>query len=634
MANDNEILYPRNERQGLDGGLNNRFEKHLILDNESPDCANVIFDNGAVETRLGTRKANSAAVGSFAGHGLYTRHDSSNLTQTMIAWFNGTAYAYGTNTFVAIASSVSVYTVGVRVCAAEYENYIFFDNGYSIAYKYNQFFTRHGIYPPTSNTVSVVCGGTGVLTGDVNYKVTYVNSNLVESDVTTATTTYVASSNQISLTSIPTGAASFGVLYRRIYRRHSGGTYLRVTEIQDNTTTSYTDNISDANLGAAAPTDQGVPPKYSAIITHQNRLFCNDLAHPSFVWYSELGNPYVFKTTSFEEIGDNAGDLVQGFVIHDNGLVVLTDKSSYLIYMPDTTPTNWEIVKLRSPYGTRSPFSGFSYNNKQMYAAVENDNFVGFAAISGDAVDPDASLLTVSAAGSELKSNRIEPDMLLVPSNMVGRISSIVFQNKAYIALAYGAAQTTNNRIYVFDFSINNLSKKQEASWVPWTGLNPEQFTVYNGALYYQTSTATGFVYEMNRASTYSDDGSAINSYFWTKEFSGVPGHEQFMKDMRYVNLLYEKPGDYYMYLNYKVDSDDGDGNRLQIYLNPGSSLWGSMAWGVDDWGGGRDYDEDRQYLGQLIGKRIQFRFSNQNTVNQKFKVLGIQFGYLLKGRR
>lgn len=634
MANDNEILYPKNERQGLDGGLNNRFEKHLIADNESPDCANVIFDNGAVETRLGTRKANSAAVGSYVGDGLYTRHDSSNKAQTMIAWFNGTAYAYGTNTFVAIASSVSIFTAGTRVAASEYENYIYFNNGNNISYKYNGAFTRHGVYPPTANTLSVVCGGTGVLTGDVNYKVTYVNSNLVESNVTTATATYVASSNQISLTSIPVAPTSFGALYRRLYRRASGGTYLRVTEIQDNTTTAYTDNVAEGSLGAAAPTDQGVPPKYSAIITHNNRLWCNDTENPSLVWYSELGNPYVFKTTSFEEVGDNSGDIVQGFVIHDNGVVVLCDKNNYLIYQPSTDPSGWEVVKLRSPYGTRSPFSGFSYNNKQMYAAVENDNFVGFAAISGDSADPDATLLTVSAAGSDLKSNRIEPDMLQVPSNMVARISSIVHKNKGYIAVAYGTGATNNNRVYVFDFSINNLSKKQEASWVPWTGLNCEQFTVLNGVLYYITSTATGFVYEMNRPSTYSDDGSAINSYFWTKEFSGQPGHEQFMKDMRYVNLLYEKPGAYSMYLNYKVDSDDGDGNRIAIDLNPGSSLWGTMIWGVDSWGGGRDYDEDRQYLGQLIGKRIQFRFSNQNVAGQKFKVLGLQFGYLLKGRR
>jgi hypothetical protein len=634
VANDNEILYPKNERQGLDGGLNNRFEKHLIADNESPSCLNVIFDNGAVETRLGTRKANSTAVGTFAGHGLYTRHDSDNIAQTMIAWFNGTAYAYGTNTFVTIGSAQSIFTAGVRVCASEYENYIYFNNGYNVAYKYNGAFTRHGIYPPSANTASIVCADSGNVTGDIQYKFTYVNSNLVEGDVTSATATYTAAGGTVSITSIPTAYASFGVLYRRIYRRASAGTYLRVTELQDNTTTSYSDNLADGSLGAEAPTDQGVPPKYSAIITHQNRLFCNDLENPSLVWYSELGNPYVFKTTSFEEVGDNSGDLVQGFVIHDNGLVILCDKSNYLLYMPDTTPANWEMIKLRSPYGTRSPYSGFSYNNKQMYAAVENDNFVGFAAISGDSADPDATLLTVSAAGSDLKSNRIEPDMLEVPSNMVPRISSIVYKNKAYIALAYGSGQTTNNRIYVFDFSINNLSKKQEASWVPWTGLNPEQFTVLNGTLYYQTSTATGFVYEMERPSTYSDDGSAINSYFWTKEFSGRPGHEQFMKDVRYVNILYEKPGSYFMDLNYKVDSDEGDGNQVQVDLNPGSSLWGTMTWGIDDWGGGREYDEDRQYLGQLIGKRIQFRFSNQNTAGQKFKVLGIQFGYLLKGRR
>jgi hypothetical protein len=233
-----------------------------------------------------------------------------------------------------------------------------------------------------------------------------------------------------------------------------------------------------------------------------------------------------------------------------------------------------------------------------------------------------------------MKSERIQPDVFNFNDIYVDRISSMVFQNKAYITVTYGDTATANNRIYVFDFSIANLSKKQAFSWIPWTGLTAEQFSIYGGKLYYQSSAAVGHVYEMNVTGQYSDDGVAINSYFYTKEFSGVPGDEQQQKDFRYVNLLYEKAGGYFMNLTYRVDSDSGEGNTLAISLDPGGSLWGTMVWGVDDWGAGAAEGEERIFLGQLRGKRIQFKFSNQNTVNQKFKIIGEQFSYNRKGRR
>lgn len=628
-----DILYPDNKRQTFDGGKNSKFDPELIAPNESPDCKNVIFENGAVETRLGTAILNTATVGSHANHGLYTRHTNTG-NQTMCAWFNGTLWVLSVTSFATVASAQSIFTAGVRVGASEYENYIFFGNGNNIPYKYNGDFTRHGIYPPLS-APSAASGGTGVLTGPYIYAYTNVNTNLVESDLSPLATTFVASANQIHISNILTAAASYGVSARKIYRtRQSGTTMFLLTTLSNNTATTHVDNTLDASLGAEAPDDQGVPPQYSTIITHAGRLFCNDTAENNLVWYSELDNPYIFKADNFEIIGDHSGDLVKGFEIHDNGLLVNTDRNQYLIYMPSSDPADWEIIKLKSPYGSKSPFGCFRYNNKVMFPAFQNNTLVGFAAVSGDAVDPEATLLTVSASGSDMKSDRIEPDIFNIQSVNFDRISSMVHKNKAYITLTYDTGQTANNRIYVFDFSISNLSKQQEASWVPWTGLNAEQFTIFNSKLYYGSSTANGFVYEVNKAATYIDQTTAIDSYLWTKEFSGNPGDEQYHKDFRYVNILYEKAGAYFMDLFYRTDGDTGDGNVIRIGLNPGGGLWGSMVWGVDNWGGGNAEGEERIYLGQARGKRIQFKFSNQNNTNQKFKVIGLQFAYNIKGRR
>jgi hypothetical protein len=301
--------------------------------------------------------------------------------------------------------------------------------------------------------------------------------------------------------------------------------------------------------------------------------------------------------------------------------------------MPSTTVSDWVVLRIRANYGSKSPFGTFKYNSKVMYPAVQNDKFVGFAAISGQTVTPSASLLTSTAAGSELQSDRIEPDIFDVQEGYLKNITSMVFKNKAYITLTKAASNTENNRIYIFDFGISNLTKKQEASWSPWTGLNANDFTILDGVLYYGSSTATGEVMEMN-TSTYNDNGAAINSYYWTKEFSGLKGEENIHKDFRFATMFYENPGNYFMDFTYRVDSGQGSGNTDQVAIDPGGSNWGTMVWGVDNWDPGQSDGELKKSLMGASGKRIQFKFSNQNTANQKFKIVGLSFLYNNKGLR
>lgn len=176
---------------GLDGGLNTKTSKQWLLDNESPSCLNVIFGNGSVETRPGSLKVNTAAVSTHACDGLYTLHNSSG-SEKLTAWFNGSLYYLSGTTF--IQASVSSFTAGVRVAAAEYENHLFFGNGSAIPMRYNGTdFVRHGIYPPTS-TMSAGSNASGISlpTGNYMYRATYVNTNLVESDLGPVTT-FVAS---------------------------------------------------------------------------------------------------------------------------------------------------------------------------------------------------------------------------------------------------------------------------------------------------------------------------------------------------------------------------------------------------------------------------------------------------------
>jgi hypothetical protein len=287
MSSQFRRIFPSKGRITFDGGLNNKFNRQHILDNESPDCANVIFGNGSVETREGYQKMNTTAVGSFAGDGIFTRRADTGA-ETMVVFAGSLMYDLAGTTFTTIASAQSVFTAGTKVYGAMQEGNLFVGNGDAIPYKWNGAeFTRHGVYPAT-DTFTAATSSAGTLTGDFRYLLTGVNSALVESDAGPITDTFTASSEQVSLTSLTTFPQSFGINTRKIYRTEAGGsTYKLLTTISDNTTTTYTDNSSDSELGAAAPTDQSVPPNYSVIKYHQNRLFMLDPANPNFLWEEE-----------------------------------------------------------------------------------------------------------------------------------------------------------------------------------------------------------------------------------------------------------------------------------------------------------------------------------------------------------
>lgn len=626
------VISPPKGRYLFDGGLNTKFEKTIIDDNESPDCLNVVFSNRAVGTREGVLARNAGLTGSFVCDGLYTRHVNTGA-QTMVAFMGGSAWTVEAATLATIPSAQSVFTAGIRVGACEYQNHLFCGNGGVIPYKYNGTdFTRHGVYPPTE-TSTVASQANGFVTGSVQWRVTYVNSQSVEGDLGPATVTFAAASATARVTSIPVAPQSFGISARRLYRRKDAGIYLLVTTLNDNTTTTYDDNIPDASLGATAPTDNGVPPMYSIAIYHRDRVFTNDSANPNQYWYSDLEEPYTFAATNFRVFGDNTQDIVRALAVNGENIAVFGDVSIEVLYMPSTDDTEWLRIKVKSDYGCRSPFGIVKYANGLLFPAIQAGKFVGFAHLVGDALAPSASFLTVATVGSDLLSNKIEPEIMDVANADVDEISGFVWQNMAYFAVASGDNPTENNRILLFDFSISNLSKKTPYSWAPWTGLYPAQFTESDGSVYYGDGRAVGVIRKMN-SGFYRDDSTAINSYYWTKEFGGGDSDFNFHKDFRFANILIDMAGDYFMNFTARTDSDLGSGNTQTIDLDPGGSLWGSAEWGLDLWGGGVGQKEVRLDLGTLSGKRIQFKFDNQNTVNQRFRVHGLNFLSNVKGFR
>jgi uncharacterized phiE125 gp8 family phage protein len=125
---------------------------------------------------------------------------------------------------------------------------------------------------PTAPTVALASPAApgNVDNGAHRWRLTFVTADgetdagTVSSAVTVVDKTV---NGQVSLTAIPLGGS--GVTSRKLYRTAAAGTvYLLLATIADNTTTTYTDNIADASLGAGAPsTNSTADPQVSAIIS-------------------------------------------------------------------------------------------------------------------------------------------------------------------------------------------------------------------------------------------------------------------------------------------------------------------------------------------------------------------------------
>lgn len=107
------------------------------------------------------------------------------------------------------------------------------------------------LYIVDDSTLTATVGGAGnVDEGDHAYRVSYISVTGIESNLGLSSNTITAASggSQVSLTGIPVSPDS-QVVARRIYRSQGGdATFRFLTTIEDNTTTTFTDNTADASL--------------------------------------------------------------------------------------------------------------------------------------------------------------------------------------------------------------------------------------------------------------------------------------------------------------------------------------------------------------------------------------------------
>lgn len=144
-------------------------------------------------------------------------------------------------------------------------------------------------------------------------------------------------------------AAGYEV-WRRIYRNYTSSTadgaigehYLRVVTINDNTTTTWTDNVPEGLAGDEAPWSHGLPPRGDILVQHNDRLFmascsCSSRSYEGYetaglenmLFWSELDEPWYFAATNYIRVGDDSPILC--LLSWNRELLILKEHSTWVL---------------------------------------------------------------------------------------------------------------------------------------------------------------------------------------------------------------------------------------------------------------------------------------------------------------
>lgn len=207
---------------------------------------------------------------------------------------------------------------------------------------------------PAPGVITAALAGTpiagNVTAGAHRYLCTFVTSTgeTQAGTVSAAVTVADAAVNgKVSLTAIPLGGAL--VTSRKIYRTAAGGTsYLLLATLADNTTTTYTDNIADASLGAGAPTtNTTADPLLSMLITsarvaaetYLHRYLVTQTLDAYFDSFPRYPNPHYSKYGTKWEILLPPIQSVTSITYVDNDGVTQTLSASNYVVDTKTQPT-------------------------------------------------------------------------------------------------------------------------------------------------------------------------------------------------------------------------------------------------------------------------------------------------------
>jgi hypothetical protein len=368
---------------------------------------------------------------------------------------------------------------------------------------------------------TVATGAAGNLTGSYTYRVTFSTADNKETLAGDASSTVSPSAEAVDLTAIPTSDDSKHTK-RFIYR--TGGTlpvYYQVAEIPDNTTTTLTDDKTDA---AVLTTGILLLSDNNSILFHSDnvkypemffdRLFWIDQDNPNRIIWSKPLNPFAYPSSNFI---DFPSPNVYRIVRFLDELIIFADNTVYKL--SGNSEENFRVERTLSPIGTRWPLTVQKMKDRIAYF---NDN--GFFFFDGLTSRPMTNRLDTLFDGITKAGNKPFNKTLSVAQKFQGVIVGDVY----YLAYAE-SDQTENNRVLVIDQENGQIHMIAYGALSIAADLSSNQ--LYMG-------DTSGFIYELLTGTT--NDGGTATFTFQSKFYDPAPG---FNKHFKAITLDIETNG-------------------------------------------------------------------------------------------
>lgn len=407
---------------------------------------------------------------------------------TPAVWNIGLDYETSFTDYEEIKTGLS----GNKLRFADYDNDCYFTDGGRPRRYDGSDFTDVGVDAPAGAPAIAASGETGDITGAYRGKVTFVNAWGAESNASPASGEASVTGKKISWTNIPVGADGKGIVSRKLYRTKAGGSeYFLVAAIGNNVATTYTDNITDANLITPMPADNGVPPNATIVYEHKDYMCYVASGDQRALYFSKRGLPDSVPPNNYKQFPG----AILAVRTYQDALIVggasftaavygdiwggPLDNTKVRVISEDAGPVSHEAMKV--VYTPQGDILAFPSREQLLY-------------------------LSPGLQENSLRSIPLSDQVAPIFRGAVNRqnMAAAYYGHKLYIALTYfgeGLPVETNNIIMAYD--------GRTGLWnPPWT-IAASGFTVCYDRLYIG-SPAGGAISEMEKAT--SDDGSNIHA--------------------------------------------------------------------------------------------------------------------------
>lgn len=394
---------------------------------------------------------------------------------------------------------------------------LFISNGFDYPLVYDGTYVKE-MGAPTAKDL-LVAGG---LTGTYFYAMTYIIDG-VELVLGTVSNTITVTSKSIDL-DLPVGIAT--TTARKIYRTEAGGSQLKlVTTINDNTTTTYQDNVVDGSLGANIPTTNSSCPTPQFITVKDEKLIGSvNSNRPNYLYVTELEVEVFFNTSGVYDISGVGNDntALTGLIQDYDQIVVFSERHIYLVQ------TQGLVAQVQQTTSNVGCSNGFS-----IARIPENDILPGGIMFVSNLFDVRifsgniATNLATSFDNLRTNNYSIQINKTNFENELRGNPLHAAFHDYKYHLIA-------ENFIYVYDIRIAGWTKYL----IQTTTYSPTYWVIgLLGQDLYITQKTAGIVEKMYNALTYR--GEELTAFFETPEIA-VDVYDKYFKQLY---IYYDKSG-------------------------------------------------------------------------------------------